>query len=521
MPLRCEPECFFVNPAPLIRASGPHRKSMLHLAALIFNLRPSYGLAFAVVSGLVDSYTGAMRVFLQHGGACRVKLGGFLGEAFSLCTLIRFSVFDSMPLLHTGVLSALSRAFCVLQLPEDLQKIDRLVRGLAHVWWRKHKALADGFGDNHLAMGPQMAAAPSPLQILATDKQSHSRSRPMAVTVAVSVEAGELPELTGLDLRQYLAGSDALCQLMLSTVLLHWYVHSNGSGPGRPLPCDAWIALNRGIEVGGMDVPEHVQRRVYAAVCKGFRQELALAAPSVEARHRVAPSGNSVPCMPAVPVVAAGRERGFALVAALESSSPGALRAAEAAVPEAGTPSRPLSALSVCATAEGWVQLLGGALPCPEGSARGTCEHTASAGLMQGLAATATAGGGSGAVSLKGAAQGEVEGAVWASLCSIFLLFATSPGPDVSGAPYALTDARHIRVADVVGETRVITLQGLPGKGAVEKQEAPITFVVLLSDGRWQEVTLPKLELKVATTEELQAWVAQLVQWPSNTHLSV
>lgn len=466
IPLRCEPECFLVNPSPIIRATAPHRKALLHIAAVIFNMRPSHGLAFAVVSGIVESYTGAMRLFLQNGCACRIKLGSFLGEAFSLCTLIRFSVFDFMPLLNTGVISSLSRAFSVLQLPEDLQKIDRLVRGLAHVWWRKHKALDEGLADGQTSQLCQEARASKDLQSKAQDGDQQS-------------------ELQGLELKQYLAGSDALCQLMLSAVLLHWFVHANGSGPSRQLSFEAWLALNRGIEAGGTDVPEHVQRRVHAVVCESFREELVLSKPTGLSGQ---PAGSP------------GEEGGGA------------------------------GALSVCATLEGWVEILDSTLAGPEASARdGTCgEHTASAGLAQGLgsgrsgmlqAAFASATGGAGGN--KGTVAAGVGGRVWASLCSIFLLFATSPGDDAGNAPYVLTDARHLRVAHVSTETLGITLQGVPGKNTPDKLEIPITFVLLLADGRWREVRVTKLDLKVETAEELQSWVSNLVQLPANQFIAI
>jgi len=550
IPSRCEPECFFVNPAPIIRATVQHRKALLQIAALIFNMRPSYGLAFAVVSGLVDSYTGAMRIFLQHGGACRVQLGGFLGEAFSLCTLIRFSVFDSMPLLHTGALSALSRAFCVLQLPEDLQKIDRLVRGLAHVWWRKHKALAEGLADSQ-----------TPAQQLQMQLNQQRQALSLADAAASEVEQ---PEYVGLELWQYLAGSDALCQLMLSTVLLHWYVHSNGSGSGRSLQVETWVVMNRGIEGGGGDVPEHVQRRIHAAVCKGFRQELTLASPGARPFQpdrglggRSSPIARIfTPGSPSKPLqarcrvppseTAAGPGASLMANTSLSAISPPAQpSAAPPAVASRDGATSPLpgpvsTPLSVCASAEGWVHLLDGVLQCPEIAAReGTCERTAMAGFAQDLALpnyrghgsadlNSAAPGGVGPVDAPAAASAAaatmgvaaMDGAVWASLCCIFLFFAGAPGSTPSSAPYTFTDARNIRVANVNSETCVITLQGVPGKGAPEGQQAPLVFVMLLSDGRWQEVQLPKLDIKVGNSEELQFWVSNLVQWPANQHVS-
>jgi len=555
IPLRCEPECFFVNPAPIFRGTTQHRKQMLHIAALIFNLKPSYGLAFSVVSGLVDSYTGAMRLFLQRGGACRVALGGFLGEAFSLCTLIRFSVFDSMPLLHTGVLAALSRAFSVVQLPEDLMKIDRLVRGLAHVWWRKHKALAEGLTEN---------PSPAQQQQLALQQQRYQ----VLSLQGGTADSGEMPELAGLELWQYLAGSDALCQLMLSTVLLHWLVHANGTGPGRPMPVEDWMALNRGIEGSGGDVPEHIQRRIHFLVCKRFRLELTLAHPSSQSPpSSPSPSaGSGAPVVkttaPPLPASADSAAAARLATAIAERAAVAAEQAAEVAAAAAAaaafystslpgttmaqrqsgasnppSPQRPgAPVLSSCAIAEGWVQLLDGVLPCPESPAReGVSERTSMPGIAQGFAlsndrsgaqgdqrrsgeaavARASAAAASAAAALKVPVGegGAVEGAVWASLCSIFLFFSVSNGTDASSAPYVMADARNLHVANVNSESLTISLEAIPGR---EGQRTPMTWVLLLPDGRWQEVYLARVDFKVGSAQDLQHWVSNLVQWPAN-----
>lgn len=493
MPLRCEPECFFVNPAAVIPGTGPHRKALLHIAAVIFNMRPSSGLAFAVLSGVCDSYTGAMRLFLQSGGACRTKLGSFLGDPYSLCALIRFSVFDAMPLLHTGVLGALTRACCVLQMPEDLQKIDLLVRSLAHVWWRKHRALAEGTPDGQ--------SPPHVKRDLLRQLEAPPES-PQPLSQAAEIAQ---PELTGLELKQYLAGADALCQLMLSTVLLHWFVHSNGSGDSRGIAFSSWLALNRGIEIGGMDIPEHVQRRIFFAVCKSFRQEMVLSKPGVAVLKTTSTAGVDRPSGTSPRKASAPRHSCVGTAPTpLSSGQPG-------------------GALSVCSCMEGWVELLNGVLLCAESAASdGSCEQVAHSSTTQGLAF----GGGSSPITLSsGPASGnhsaEPSSTVWASMCSIFLFFATSRGDDASSAPYALVDARNIRVAHVCSEKQVITLQGVPGKGAPEGYQAPLTCVVLLPDGRWQEVALPSLDLKVRTAEDLQAWVASLVQWPANQFVAI
>ncbi|OLQ15617.1 Unconventional myosin-XVI [Symbiodinium microadriaticum] len=143
LPQQCEPELFFVNPRPVFHHTAVHRKALLSLASAIFNLQPSHGLALVVLMGLEESYTGAMKVLLKHGAVSRQLAGSFLGEPLSVCPLIRFSYFDGLPLLNTGVVSCLRTVFSSLGIPQELQKLDRLLWAIASVWWRKHKALKD------------------------------------------------------------------------------------------------------------------------------------------------------------------------------------------------------------------------------------------------------------------------------------------------------------------------------------------------------------------------------------------
>lgn len=501
-PLRAEPECFFVNPSPVIRATTPFRKALLHVAAIIFNLRPSHGLAFAVVTGIVDSYTGAMRIFLQQGGACRVKLGSFLGEAFSLCTLIRFSVFDAMPLLNTGVLSALCRAFSVFQLPEDLQKIDRLVRGLAHVWWRKHKSHAES-----LEAGRLNDAGSSRRTIQKPDAGGEDPESP-----------DDEPEFVGLELKQYLASSEAFCQLMLSTVLLHWQVHDNGSGPGKPLDFNEWVQLNRGIELGGTDIPEHVQRRVYRVVCRGLRRELALTSAGRPSPERVSP--------PTSPTVLESRALAGGLQAAAKMGPPVARTgvgmmatsgndfAQFPSVQGMSSPSRTPLGLTCVASYEAWAYIFDGALACPEELfQQGKCECTALASPGGMFSSANPLPGTPTSPQDFGASSPSASGQVLMSISSIFLFFSLG----TSIAPYSFTDARQLHVDSLCSTSGVISLTGMPPKNA-PNSVVPITVVHFLPDGRWQEVLVPKLSFQVDSPEE---FTQGLVQCPANQFVAI
>mmetsp|Transcript_49971 Transcript_49971/g.99229 ORF Transcript_49971/g.99229 Transcript_49971/m.99229 type:complete len:697 (+) Transcript_49971:80-2170(+) len=481
IPIECEPELFFVTPEPSIRDTGPLKVKLVQLAVRIFNLQPSYGLAFLVASGLTDSYTAAMKMVLRSGEASRQRVGNFLGSTLSLCPLIRFGIFDSMVLLHTGVVSALVLAFHAMQMPEDLQMIDRLVRGVALVWWRKHRCAS-----GHNARNPNDAQ----------DCCSNSG------------------ELVGWDLLQYLASSDVLSQLMFSTVLLHWFIYGNGKGHRRELSIQAWLSLNRGIENGGRDVPDHVQTRIHAIVNQQFIPQLALAQLANGSlccsESEGTDNGNASP--------ADDPEQGEIVASTLDLDD----------ICQSRRPSAPSSVIAMHAAIEGWAQVLNGSVPWPSEEI-GMC----SGGLPE---ASDFANGCDPAdlVDL-GSPGSPEEGFVWASLCYVLIFFAVRPAADVHGAPHAVLDARRMRIDNVDSQAFIITLKGTPpassctgenedvenkkGEDVIEREEAqaktaPLVLVLLLPDGRWREVLISKLQLKLSTSEEMKAWVGKLTYAP-------
>uniref|UniRef100_A0A7S0FFL0 SEC7 domain-containing protein n=1 Tax=Pyrodinium bahamense TaxID=73915 RepID=A0A7S0FFL0_9DINO len=489
IPIECEPELFFVTPEPAIRDTANLKAKLVLVAVRIFNLQPSYGLAFIVATGLTDSYTQAMKLIMRTGEASRGRVGGFLGATFSLCPLVRFGIFDSMALLHTGVVSALVLAFHSMQLPEDLQMIDRLVRAVALVWWRKHRAEAQSRGRTGTEGNVQ-------------DLSTHG-------------------ELVGHDLLQYLASSDVLSQLMFSTVLLHWFVHGSGRGKRREMPAEAWLALNRGIENGGTDVPDHVQLRIHSIVSRKFITQLCLATSA---------GGLLSSTSEAMSECIARTLNGPGIDASAPSSPATSPR--EVYEPEVclqakrGTPAGP-SALASSASIEGWVQILGGDLPFP------TNEVDIYAGVPEASCRFEDSGGSG----LYGMAVDEpmpldgpdmpgpsADGHAWASLCYVMLFFSVRPALDPAGAPYGVIDARRMRIASVDSKTSVVKFVGhfldasqenaaAPANVAVEG-DAPVSVVLLLPDGRWREVRIPKLEMKFPCSEEMQAWVTKLVRGP-------
>lgn len=521
IPSFCEPECYFVNPGPVIRGTGPYKKQLVQIACIIFNVRPSHGLAFAVVSNLVDSYTSAMRVFMQRPGVSKATLGDFLGEAFSLCQLIRFSIFDSIPLLHTGVLSALTRVCRLVQLPQDLLKMDRVVRSLAHVWWRKHKTHAEGLSDPPtLNIGEE-----SDVRVW------RSPSKNGGVYAGCGCE-----EYEGIELYHYLAGSEALYQLMLSTVMLHWYLHGNKYHKGGlELSFSQWGNINRGIESdGGSDVPDHVQRRIHSLVSARFLPELALS----ELKTPICPQTSSLPRFPRTNDTAPFPHgtgscslRTNDTAPFLHGTDSSSHRKNHLPAPRSSLEIEPLrasqSALSCCATAEGWVTLMGGTLPCTELTSRDAhCERTGMPNLGQpfclsevftaNVASSSIDANRDEAVEAKFSLKcGEVDEngdlLVWASLCSVFLFFCLAESQDARGVPYAMIDARDLLAISDPTDDRIISLRGSAAENG--SNTFTVTLLVLLSDGRWQEVRLPKVDLKVSNVDEKAVWMNVLQRW--------
>lgn len=334
-------------------------------------------------------------------------------------------------------------------------------------------------------------------------------------------------EFVGLELKQYLTSSDVLHQLMFSSVLLHWYVHRDGGEPRRNIDFSTWKRLNQSIEAGGTDVPEHVQRRIHDVICQGFTQELAVATN--------------------------GRSRG-------EGAGPGDEGGGRGTGDEWSTmtPSeRPrASALAASAALEGWVQIVGGGFPRPSGL---TGTQAVTYRHMSNIFSEVTNSSGSqmakspldfngppeiGSSGLKGAAMQQVEAApgprrddfAWLSTCYSLLFFSASPA---MGSPYAFVELQKVSVATVSPESRVITLVGaveaedgdadLAAAGGVggtrlahdpatvaattaapDADKIPVTIVLLLPDGRWQEFATPKIELRVPTSAEVDMWVSCL-----------
>jgi len=498
---RLQYEPFFVPRQPVIR-SPQYKKEFQKIGTLMFNQQPGYGLAFLVASGVARDYPVDMSTFLRRSKVDIRQVGSFLGEAFSLSHTIRLEFINSVVLQNTGVVSALARVFHMLQLPDDLQKINRLVHGVARIWWRQHERMVKDL-----------------------NSQSSGAAAKKSIDSQISPQGVAMEELMGLELKQYLTSSDVLHQLMFSTVLLHWYIHKDGTGQKREMDFSIWKRLNAGIEAGSTDVPEHVQQRVHSIVSRSFIIELAVA--TTTSRSRVDTPG--------------GADEGG-------GHGPGDDWASMVASERPRSP-----VLTSFAALEGWVQIVGGGFPKPSGMAGNSTvtyrhmsnifsEVTNSSGMLKSPLGIPPSEGPQGAghagasfAGKPGLAPPEAsqngprrEDFTWLSICYTLLLFSASP---LTGSPYAFVELQRVSIASVQPVNRTLTLHGVPdaedqdsdlaaagggasvhiaGEASNNKATTPVVIVLLLPDGRWQELSLPKLELRIPTLGELETWNAHL-----------
>merc|ERR1719188_316255 len=156
---------------------------------------------------------------------------------------------------------------------------------------------------------------------------------------------------------QYLTTWEVLFQLMLSTVLLHWFLHgrashSSASSTGsydaskkRDMVLRAWTQINRGIEHGGSDIPEVVQQPIYAILTSRCFPQLLFAEPD-----GLLPKIDGIPC--------GGDDAG----------TPRPTVQSPDLHVKVDSQGQPIPLLSEGVTLESWCQLLGGVFPRPTSS---------------------------------------------------------------------------------------------------------------------------------------------------------
>lgn len=239
--LRFEP--FFVPRAPVMN-DYVGSASVVNLGVEIFNQRPGHGLAFLVATGCVRDFPVELSSFLAENPVSPAQVGEFLGENFSLSQTLRLEYINSVRLLGTGVVSCLAKVFKQFSIPSDLQKIDRLIDGIAQIWWRQHEQEKEKDGES-----PSYAAE------------------------TLGDNGGEVE---GYRLMKHLTGYDGLHQLMMSAVLLHWNLYSPLPPSQRVTPAQ-WLDMNRGFEAAdgaGVTTMKHIQCLIYNTITHSFFPQL-------------------------------------------------------------------------------------------------------------------------------------------------------------------------------------------------------------------------------------------------------
>jgi hypothetical protein len=525
--LRFEP--FFVPRPPVVKDSQ-RIVSFQQLGTEIFNQRPGQGLSFLVATGAVRDYPIELSSFLMENKIDTAQVGELLGEDFSLSQTLRLEFINSVRLKGTGVVSCLAKVFKLIQIPSDMRKIDRLVEGIAQIWWRQHELL-HGKAPAQVAAP---AAAPAPAQALTAQCQTESKD-------------DGVTEVEGLELMRCLTGHDMLYQLMFSAVLLHWSLYAP-LPPSQRITLTQWLSLNSSLEA-----PDDAGPRLQHALCVIF---------NLISRHFVPqlqiwagdPGTKGTP----------GQVHSGSMVSLRNKLSDG--NGKEKPVPTAPKP-EPVEEVVV----EGWARLVGVGLPSLGGSS-GTVTyrhirsiHSETPSTAFGLSSPATSRStsrnddpgpapGSTASLAKGSVPASLRSApnhvetplfggasdkaktplskggpggggsdvVWCTLRSTLMLLSAKSSPWL---PHCFIHMGRLEVQSLDPATHCVTLvvSGEPPKGdsghdgdrgalcdghtSIETvPPAPVQLIFLLPDGRWQVVEQPCLKLQLSNAAELKRW---------------
>mmetsp|Transcript_79749 Transcript_79749/g.215622 ORF Transcript_79749/g.215622 Transcript_79749/m.215622 type:complete len:762 (-) Transcript_79749:29-2314(-) len=526
--LRFEP--FFVPRSAIVK-DLPKSGHLQHIGVEIFNQRPGQGLAFLVSTGAVRDFPVELSGFLSEHTVSLTQVGEFLGEDFSLSQTLRLEYINSVRLMGTGVVSCLAKVFKQFHIPTDMQKIDRLIDGIAQIWWRQHE------------------------QIRLKDTEP---AEPLG-----NISSQETGEVEGLRLMRQLKNYDTLHRLMFAAVMLHWNLYAPLPPSQRVTP-ERWMEMNADIEQSCRADPaaraamRHIQSLIYNMVSRTFYPQLQIwssrpprSLPSSTPLGAGSPGrvgsggGGGFSAGDGVPVVAGGEPGG----------EPGGVGGGGA---------------------EGWALLVGGGFPSFAGSSgtityrhiRSILSETTSTAFTlaspnvsrqdpeamalgdsaihshapRGAAFRHSSGrlpcaarsdlhpsplGTHGPPDLVG--KGSRQDWVWLSVREGLLFLAPKP---TNWAPYAFVHLRGVAVQAMDTSTCTITLGadssapkagaedprtrqvglrcngGLPHDAKVhgEPEGPSLMLVFLLPDGRWQVLELPRLRVQVPDLKQLELW---------------
>eukprot|EP00929_Paragymnodinium_shiwhaense_P004142 TRINITY_DN10486_c0_g1_i2.p1 TRINITY_DN10486_c0_g1~~TRINITY_DN10486_c0_g1_i2.p1 ORF type:complete len:758 (+),score=162.32 TRINITY_DN10486_c0_g1_i2:181-2454(+) len=476
-------EPFFV-PRESVIQEPRYRQELQNIGTKIFNKSAGHGVAFLVAAEAVRDYPVEINNFLIQSGADSANFGGFLGEEYPIAQTLRLEYLNSLPLVGTGVVSALETAFHDVSVPDDWLKTDRLTRGVAHFWWRQH---AEELMDDASCRPPE-------------GRNANIRDH--------TVEQGR-GELSGLDLQRCLLGTDALHRLMFSTLMLYQWLKA-----GQTMSLNEWTQLNMGIETNGSDIPMHVQTAIYKVV---IESDLRFGRNAREVLERKPLDAMALTIDGCANVRYSGRAHiGTGSDAAAWTDATPRLLAAAGGVLSAGragdvprfghggmsTLPRPSGAANGKIREEMWRPA-----DHPNGYARGHSALSrdlplAMSSMSRPLDSLATGSGIGGT-----GCQAE---AAWLSLHGWMLLLSTATEDNTT---YAFVSLRHamIREADPHAGRLVITSRPeATWPPLVHNEDGWLDLCLLLSDGRFQAMEAPELEIRFSRQSDFAAWRKQL-----------
>jgi len=482
--LRFEP--FFVPRAPVLK-DVPSTTAVQRIGVEIFNQRPGQGLAFLVSSGAVRDFPVELSNFLAEHAVSPAQVGEYLGEDFSLSQTLRLEYINSVRLMGTGVVSCLAKVFKQFQIPSEMQKVDRLIDGVAQIWWRQHESFKEkGAGGNE--------------DEIAFEDDS--------------------VEVQGLTLMKYLRSHDNLHQLMFSAVMLHWNLYA-------PLPTsqrvtrDQWLAMNAGclqaVDRGPLGshatakkALRHICLAVYNLLGKTFYPQLQIWSKSLA---RTGPTSSSAAPAPRPSDGALAGEdllvEGWALLVGggfpsfVGSSGTITYRHMRSILSETTSTAFALTSPNISRQHPSDVlpPSITGLMSSRDSTSAGSRKRRALPGELLGQSAR--------------------QDWVWMSVRQEMLFLAPKPN---NWAPYAFVHLRGVSVQNIDRSALILTLAadaalgnparedersrgGRPGGPRSVVADAPLLqLVFLLPDGRWQVLELPCLRVQAPDLQQLERW---------------
>lgn len=449
--LRFEP--FFVPRNAIMKEGKEGASDLQKLSEVIFNQRPGQGLAFIVATGSIRDFPVELSTFLGQQGVSSAQVGQFLGEDFALSQTLRLEFINSVRLIGTGVVSCLAKVFKTIVIPTEMVKIDRLVDGIAQIWWRQHE------------------------QLVKKEAEEPPRQR------------DEEPEVHGLQLMRCLGNYDVLHQLMFATILLHWNLYAP-LPPSQRVTAEEWLEISSGIlpeeQEGDVDLKQ-VQLLIYKATSHNFYPQLEIwKARSPSPIQALPPDASAwariVVGFPSLALAGAQRVANYRHLRSILSESAGP-RTGHLASP---SPSRegPTHMPAPIRARAARLQT-GFGLEDPDDSLHGFQES-----------------------------PGPVGGRVWLALHGPLLFLAAGPEP---WAPYAFMRVADMsaRAEPSSALLTMLPLSSRPSLSILQTANATkpaIQVVFLLPDGRWQVLEVPRFQVQLSDQKQLEVFGAALAE---------